>query len=77
MTTLTPYHITGQFERIDQICVRRYGSSANDVVIYVMNQNPGIERHGILLPPGLRILLPDMPKTAVTTTVREQKSLWD
>ncbi len=77
MTTLVPYHITKYYERIDQIAVSRYGSSANDVVIHVMNANPGIEKYGILLPEGLTVLLPDLPATANTTAVRTQAALWD
>lgn len=77
MTTLIPYHITRYYERLDQIAVSRYGSSANDVVIHVMNANPGIEKYGILLPEGLKVLLPDLPVTATTTTVRTGVGLWD
>lgn len=76
MSTIIPYHTTKFYERIDQICVDRYGSSANDVVIYVLNQNPGLEQYGILLPDGIRILLPDLPKQAVTTAVRRQTLPW-
>ncbi|WP_043345363.1 tail protein X [Methylobacterium sp. B1] len=75
-TTLVEVYVTKQNERLDQIAARRYGSSANDVVIHVMNANPGIERYGIILPPGIKIKLPDLPKSATTTTVRENKTLW-
>lgn len=75
-TTLIPYHITTYYERLSEICARRYGSSANDVVIYVMNANPGIERYGIVLPEGMKILLPDLPNTVPTTTVKDQPFLW-
>ena len=76
MNTLIPYHITRYFERLCDICVRRYGSSANDVVIYVMNQNPSLEQYGIVLPQGVRILLPDLPVTAQTSVVRATQLPW-
>ena len=75
--TLVPYVITKQFQRLDQIAVARYGSSANNVVIHVMNSNPGIEKYGIILPDGLKIFLPDLPQSAATTQVREQRTLWN
>jgi phage tail protein X len=75
-TTLIPYYVTKYFERLDQICARRYGSSANDVVVYVMTANPGIEQYGIVLPGGLKILLPDLPNNVPTTTVKDQPFLW-
>lgn len=75
-TTLVPYHITTYYETVFKICVRRYGSSANDVVIFVMNANPGLEKYDILLPEGIKILLPDLPATVPTTTVKAQTFLW-
>lgn len=75
-TTIVPYHVTTLYERLSEICARRYGSSANDVVIYVMTANPGIEQYGIVLPEGVKILLPDLPNTVPTTTVKDQPFLW-
>ncbi|AYO84051.1 tail protein X [Methylobacterium brachiatum] len=77
MNTFIPHTITKYYERLDQICVRRYGSSADDVVVHVLNANPGLEKYDILLPDGLKILLPDLPASAVTTTVRENTYLWN
>lgn len=76
MTTLIPYTITKYYERLDQICARRYGSSANDVVVHVLNANPGLEKYDIILPDGIKILLPDIPNTVANTTVRENTYLW-
>lgn len=77
MSTITPYVITGYADRIDQIAVRRYGTSAGTVV-HILDSNPGLEKHGIVLPPGLKILLPDLPvSSTTTTTVRTGVGLWD
>lgn len=77
MSTITPYVITGYADRIDQIAVRRYGTSAGTVV-HILNSNPGLEAQGIILEPGLRVLLPDLPVSSTdTTTVRTQTNLWD
>ncbi len=76
MSTLIPYVITTYADRLDQICVRRYGASDDDVVIYVMNANPGIERFGIVLPPNLRVLLPDLPVSANIIPVVKNQLPW-
>lgn len=76
MSTIVQSYLTKYFERLCDICVRRYGSSANDVVVYVLNQNPGLEQHGILLPPGLTIVLPDLPVTATTAVIRQVQLPW-
>ena len=64
-------------ERLDQICARRYGSSAGDVVVFAYTANPGLEGQGIILEPGTVISLPDLPVTASTTVVRDQVFLWE
>lgn len=71
------YGPTKLYERLDLICVNRYGSSKNDVVIFVLENNPGLESYGIILPSGIKINLPDLPKTARTLPVAKQIFLWD
>lgn len=62
---MATYVITKMFDRIDKICFNRYGDTKDRIVEYVMEQNPGLEKYGILLPPGITVFLPDRPaKTA-------------
>ncbi len=78
MATVDYIYTTQVGERLDQICVKRYGSSANDVVVYVLNQNHRSRLQGIILELGTVIIsLPDLPATAATSTVRSQVLLWD
>jgi phage tail protein X len=71
------YGPTKQFERLDRICDERYGSSEKDVVVFVLTNNPGLEYEGIILRPGMTILLPDLPNSIKASTSVKQIMLWD
>jgi phage tail protein X len=70
-------YITKRFDRLDRICYERYGSTANQIVEWVFEQNPGVEEHGILLPMGITINLPDAPRALTQPPVLKQVFLWD
>jgi phage tail protein X len=69
-------YITKMFDRLDRICYARYGSTSNQIVEWVMDQNPGIELYGIVLPLGITINLPDAPKKLAPSPVLKQIFLW-
>lgn len=69
-------YITKMFDRLDRICYARYGNTTNQIVEWVIEQNPGIELYGILLPLGITINLPDAPKTLDAPPVLKQVFLW-
>lgn len=54
-------YVTVLYDRLDKICEREYGDTDRRIVEYVLEMNPGLERHGILLPLGTKIMLPPRP----------------
>jgi phage tail protein X len=69
-------YITKLYDRLDRICYERYGSTANQIVEWVIEQNDGIELHGILLPLGIEINLPEAPRQLTQPPVIPQVFLW-
>lgn len=69
-------YITKLFDRLDKICFDRYGSSDNDIVEWIIEQNYGIELRGIVLPMGLTINLPEAPRKQTQAPVIPQIFLW-
>jgi phage tail protein X len=70
-------YITKVFDRLDRICFNRYGSTNNKIVEWVIGKNPGIELHGIILPLGIAVDLPDPPIQLTKPPVLRQLFLWD
>jgi phage tail protein X len=70
-------YITKSYDRLDKICYARYGSTANKIVEWVIEQNPGVEMYGILLPIGIAINLPDAPRRLTPPPVLKQVFLWN
>lgn len=64
---------TREGDRLDQICFKRYGSIAGQVVESVYAANPGLADYGPVLPAGLVITLPVLQ---LAVQVRGIK-LWD
>ncbi|GAB9153255.1 tail protein X [Bradyrhizobium diazoefficiens] len=75
MATVT--YITKMFDRLDRICFERYGSTSNQIVEWVIEQNPGIEERGMVLPLGLKIDLPEAPKALTAPPVLKKVFLWE
>jgi phage tail protein X len=69
-------YTTKLFDRLDRIVYDRYGSVANQIVEWVIEQNPGVELNGIILPMGITINLPDAPKQLTAPPVLPQIFLW-
>jgi len=70
-------YITKMFDRLDKIVNRRYGDTKDRIVEYVLEQNPGLELHGYLLPEGITVNLPDRPKSTTSgIPVITQIRLW-
>jgi phage tail protein X len=69
-------YITKMFDRLDRICYDRYGSNNNQITEWAIDQNPGLELYGILLPLGITINLPDPPRTITAAPVLKQIFLW-
>lgn len=63
---------TRQGESVDALCWRHYGRTLGAVEA-VLLANPGLARHGLVLPQGLLVLMPDLKATPKKTTV----TLWD
>jgi len=70
-------HVTRMFDRLDKIAEERYGTADRKTVMFVIEQNPGIELHPILLPPGLTIQLPDIPQEKTGPQLVRQIFLWE
>jgi len=58
---------------VDLIAWRYYGRQDGQVVEQVLDANRGLADHGPVLPPGLSVLLPDIPEPEQVQGVR----LWD
>lgn len=56
---------------LDAICWRYYGDT--ELVVTVLESNPGLCEQGQTYPAGIVIILPDRPAPAVQQSV----SLWD
>lgn len=69
-------YITKMFDRLDRICDARYGTANNTVVEKILQLNPGLEVHDILLPAGIIIDLPELPKKTSAPVIK-QIYLWD
>jgi phage tail protein X len=69
-------YITKLYDVLDRVVFDRYGSTSNQVVEWVMDQNPGIEWNGIVLPLGITINLPDAPRELTQPPVIPQVFLW-
>jgi phage tail protein X len=69
-------YITKMFDRLDRICYDRYGTTNNQIVEWVIDQNPGIEMCGIVLPTGITVNLPDAPLQMSGPKVLPQIFLW-
>lgn len=63
---------THQAETVDALCWRHYGRTLGTVEA-VLQSNPGLARHGLVLPQGLLVLMPDLQAPPKKTTV----TLWD
>lgn len=61
-------YLTGQDEVLDAIVWRHYGRA--DVIVAVLDANPGLADLGPVLPTRTAIELPDIPAPAVRPTVR-------
>jgi len=64
-------HITKMYDRLDKIAEAYYGSTENgEVEDLILPANPGLEKHGILLPPGIEVILPEKPKAESKPVIR-------
>lgn len=70
-------YITKLYDRIDKICHAYYGTANNKTVEFVLNANPGLERHGFLLPEGVTVDLPDRPQVAREVPTIRLVKLWN
>ncbi|MFS4552094.1 tail protein X [Comamonas resistens] len=59
-------------DSVDSLCWRYYGRTA-DVVEAVLEANPGLAARGPILPQGLLVLMPNLPKPATRPLIQ----LWD
>lgn len=69
-------YVTKMFDRLDRICYDRYGTTSNQIVEWVIDQNPGVEMYAIVLPLGIIINLPDAPMKLTPPPVLKQIFLW-
>ncbi len=64
---------TRQGDVLDLVCVRHYGLRRGLIEV-VYEANPGLCEQPVVLPAGLVIVLPDLPREALP---RPQQKLWD
>jgi phage tail protein X len=65
-------YLTKENETLDLICWRVYGNYQGAEVA-VMEANRGLADHGVILPGGLTITLPDLAPQTSADTIK----LWD
>lgn len=63
---------TQQNETVDALCWRYYGRTQGAVEA-VLLANPGLASHGLLLPQGMLVLMPELPAPAP----KPMTTLWD
>jgi len=63
---------TQQGETVDALCWRHYGRTQGAVEA-VLQANPGLARHGLILPQGILVTMPALNAPPPQPTV----SLWD
>ncbi len=64
------YYRSKDGETLDLIVWRYYGRQSDWVVETVLDANPGLADRGPLLPPGLRVFLPDIESEPIQPMVR-------
>lgn len=69
---MSQLYVTSQFDEVDAICHRYYGRTQGTVEA-VLQVNQNLAELMPVLPPGVKILLPDLPQPETTTTLR----IWD
>lgn len=65
-------YVTNAGDMLDHICWRHYNGTQSGAVEAVLAANRGLADQPPVLPPGLSIMLPDLPAVKTTATV----SLW-
>ncbi len=60
-------HTTIDGDAVDAICEKFYGSHP-DAFRAVLNANRGLAQRGAVLPAGITIVLPDLPKPVTNQT---------
>lgn len=68
----TPQIRTQQGETVDALCWRHYGRTLG-MVEAVLQANPGLARHGLVLPQGLLVNMPLPPAPPPKAAI----NLWD
>jgi phage tail protein X len=70
-------YVTKMYDRFDRICYDHYGDTDNKIVAIVMQANPDVvDQHGIILPPGITINLPDRAAIKNDVKVIQMIQLW-
>lgn len=64
---------TADGDRLDTVCKRLYDAQSG-VVEAVLEANPGLAARGAVLPAGLLVTLPDLPRPA---EAERPTRLWD
>lgn len=63
---------TNQGETVDALCWRYYGRTQGAVEA-VLQANPGLASHGLVLPQGQLVTMPNLPAPAT----KQLTQLWD
>ncbi|WAW09276.1 tail protein X [Oxalobacter vibrioformis] len=66
-------YITKEGDTVDSITWRQYQTRAGSVLENVLSANPGLADYGPVLPPGIKVKLPELPQPAVHKSVK----LWN
>lgn len=61
-------YLTARGEVLDQIVLAHYGR--NDVIVAVLDANPGLADQGPILPYRTRVVLPEIAGSAETAVLR-------
>lgn len=67
-------YVTRQGDTMDLICKAYYGTERGGLVEAALEANPGLAERGPILPAGVTVTLPDLPKPATTKPLVR---LWD
>lgn len=71
-------YLTKMYDMLDRIVFDYYGDTNNNIVQYIIEQNPFLAKQPLLLPRGLTINLPARPSaTTPGVPLIKQIRLWD
>lgn len=64
-------------DTLEQLVYRALGRQDDEALTAVLDVNSGLADHGLVLPAGLVVNLPDMAEEPAVTQLKRLQELWD